>query len=410
VDPELGGQDYANPEEPFNALLKQTVAETGAHLGMGMDTDADRYGIVDKGGIYFRPNQILTMLVRYLGVDRGFTGRVIATQTGSPLIEPLAGMIPGNEENRPAEGALPGYVGQRIYKCRVGDIASRTLKNAFLVPVGIKYIEEIRRMDDRYNTLKVLPENWRDRILIGGEESSGLTSRGHVTDKDGPWANLLIMDMLAYYGTRPENPLTTLKDLWEDTVRLPGLWETFGTSIDPTSHAGRADVDAPLEAKEGFINYYLDLALREDPQYLRLAGLKITYLGGIRYELVEMQLADENGDNHHYLRVRASGTEPINRIYIESSSKATGQAMMREALKRLELITMDCLKSAHSPWHLVDMLTQTSLSPELLALVRQIISSRGWQMEDVLEKIERLTPTLEKRNRKVLGQWQQALR
>jgi len=231
-----------------------------------------------------------------------------------------------------------------------------------------------------------------------------------VTDKDGPWANLLIMDMLAYYGTRPENPLTTLKDLWEDTVRLPGLWETFGTSIDPTSHAGRADVDAPLEAKEGFINYYLDLALREDPQYLRLAGLKITYLGGIRYELVEMQLADENGDNHHYLRVRASGTEPINRIYIESSSKATGQAMMREALKRLELITMDCLKSAHSPWHLVDMLTQTSLSPELLALVRQIISSRGWQMEDVLEKIERLTPTLEKRNRKVLGQWQQALR
>ncbi len=59
-----------------------------------MDTDADRYGIVDKGGVYFRPNQILTMLVRYLGVDRGFTGRVIATQTGSPLIEPLAGMIP----------------------------------------------------------------------------------------------------------------------------------------------------------------------------------------------------------------------------------------------------------------------------------------------------------------------------
>ncbi len=231
-----------------------------------------------------------------------------------------------------------------------------------------------------------------------------------MTDKDGPWAYLLFMDMLAFYGTRPVNRLTMLKDLWEDTVRLPGLWETFGTSIDPTSHAGRADVDAPLEAKEGFINYYLDLALREDPQYLRLAGLKITYLGCIRYELVEMQLADENGDDHHYLRVRASGTEPINRIYIESSSKATGQAMMREALKRLEIITMDCLKSAHSPWHLVDMLTQTSLSPELLALVRQIISSRGWQMEDVLEKIERLTPTLEKRNRKVLGQWQQALR
>ena len=65
VDPDLGGQDYANPEEPFNQLLKDTVARTGAWLGMGMDTDADRYGIVDKGGVYFRPNQILTMLVRY---------------------------------------------------------------------------------------------------------------------------------------------------------------------------------------------------------------------------------------------------------------------------------------------------------------------------------------------------------
>ncbi|HAE85578.1 MAG TPA: hypothetical protein DCG78_03590, partial [Anaerolineaceae bacterium] len=295
VDPDLGGQDYANPEEPFNQLLKDTVASTGAWLGMGMDTDADRYGIVDKGGVYFRPNQILTMLVRYLGVDRGFTGRVIATQTGSPLIEPLAGMIPNNEANRPAPGALPGYVSQRIYKCRVGKIESRALKYAFMVPVGIKYIEEIRRTDDRYNILKELPPDWRDRILIGGEESSGLTSRGHVTDKDGPWANLLVMDMLAYYGTRSEKPLNTLAEIWEETVHLPGLWETFGTSTDPTSNAGRADVDAPLEAKEGFINYYLDLALNAPEKELRVAGLKITYLGGIRYELVEMQLEDETG-------------------------------------------------------------------------------------------------------------------
>jgi phosphomannomutase len=86
-DPELTGLDYANPEEPFINPLKDKVAEIGAHMGLGMDTDADRYGVVDKGGVYFRPNQILTMLVRYLGVERGFTGRVIATQTGSPLIE-----------------------------------------------------------------------------------------------------------------------------------------------------------------------------------------------------------------------------------------------------------------------------------------------------------------------------------
>ncbi len=255
VDPDLGGQDYANPEEPFNELLKETVRKTGAQVGMGMDTDADRFGIVDKGGVYFRPNQILPMLLYYLGVERKLTGRVIATQTGSPLIEPIAGMIPNNEANYPADGVLPGYIGQRIYKPCVGDIASRVLKYAFSVPVGIKYIEEIRRMDASYKTLKELPEDWRDRILIGGEESSGLTTRGHITDKDGPWANILILDMLAYYGTRKENPLTSLQAIWEELVSKPGLWESFGTATDPSSRAGRADVDAPLEAKEEFINH-----------------------------------------------------------------------------------------------------------------------------------------------------------
>jgi phosphoglucomutase len=410
VDPDLGGQDYANPEEPFNQLLKDTVVATGAHLGMGMDTDADRFGIVDCDGTYFRPNQILPMLVRYLGVDRGLTGRIIATQTGSPLLEPLAGMIPGNEDNRPAEGALPGYVGQVAYKCQVGDIHTRALRYAFAVPVGIKYIEEIRRTDNAYNFLKNLPDNWRDTILIGGEESSGLTTRGHVLDKDGPWANILIMDMLAYYGTREEKPLHSLKEIWDELVSLPGLWESFGTSTDPSSHAGRADVDAPLEAKEGFINYYLDLVQNTGLQNPKIAGLTVDYLGGIRYELVEMQLVDEDGDDHHYLRMRASGTEPINRIYIESSRLETGQKMMKEVLKRLELITMDVLAQAHSPWHLVDMLTQTTMTTNTLALVKQLIEERAWDKQDILAKIQQMTQTLEKRNRKVISTWFESLK
>jgi len=409
VDPDLGGQDYANPEEPFNWLLKKTVVETGAQVGMGMDTDADRYGIVDKGGVYFRPNQILPMLIRYLGVDRGLTGRVIATQTGSPLIEVLAGMIPGNEVNKPAPGALPGYIGQKIYQARYGDIATRALKNAFAVPVGIKYIEEIRRTDNAYNNLKELPEDWRDRILIGGEESSGLTSRGHVTDKDGPWANLLILDMLAYYGTRAEKPLNSLQEIWEELIHLPGLWPSFGTSGDPSSHAGRSDVDAPLEAKEAFINYYLDLPKTLPATDLEIAGLKIDYLGGIRYELVEMQLSDETGNDHYYLRMRASGTEPINRVYIEAANLQTGQRMMAEVLGKLEDITAEVLRGAHSAWHLVDMLAQAQLTPQTLRAVKETIAENGWEVGNVIARIQQMTQTLEKRNRKVIGAWEKAL-
>ena len=409
VDPDLGGQDYANPEEPYNQLLKETVAQTDAQIGMGMDTDADRFGIVDKGGVYFRPNQILPILLRYLGVDRGITGRVIATQTGSPLLEVLAGMIPNNDANKPAKGALPGYVGQRIYKCRVGDIASRSLKNAFAVPVGIKYIEEIRRTDASYNNLKVLPDDWRDRILIGGEESSGLTTRGHITDKDGPWANLLILDMLSYYGTRAEKPLGSLQEIWNELISLPGLWESFGTSSDPSSHAGRSDVDAPLEAKEAFIDYYLDLPDHVGEDGLTVAGLNIDYLGGIRYELVEMQLSDQSGDDHYYLRMRASGTEPINRVYIEAADLQVGQRMMAEVLKKLEDITVATLRKAHSEWHLVDMLCQSRLSEHTEQAVRETISNQGWNIADILSKINQMTQTLEKRNRKVIQAWHKAL-
>jgi phosphomannomutase len=407
-DPALPGLDYANPEEPFINPLKEKVRETGAQLGMGMDTDADRFGIVDKGGVYFRPNQILPMLIRYLGIERELTGRVIATQTGSPLIEILAGKIPNNEENEPAENALPGYVSHPFYKIRIGTREDRILEHAFLVPVGIKYIEEIRRTDRAYQSQDPLPDNWRDRILIGGEESSGLTTRGHVTDKDGPWANLLVMDMLAYFGTREENPLTTIAEIWEDTVQMPGLWKSYGSSPDdPTSNSGRNDVDAPLEAKEAFINYYLDLP--QETEHPRVADMDIAYLGGIRYDVAEMQLVDEKGDERYQLRVRASGTEPINRIYVESVDPERGQAIMDAALAKLEELTIREIRKAHSPWRLVDMLGQTRLTEKTRQAVKETIRENNWEMADITSKLVRNMQVLENRNRKIADQWLKAL-
>ncbi len=405
-DPELPGLDYANPEEPFINPLKAKVTETGAHLGLGMDTDADRFGVVDKGGVYFRPNQILTMLVRYLGVERGLTGRVIATQTGSPLIEVLAGMIRGNDANKPAKDALPGYVSHPFYKIVIGGREDRILKNAFLVPVGIKYIEEIRRVDRAYQSENPLPSNWRDRILIGGEESSGLTTRGHVTDKDGPWANLLIMDMLAYFGTRPENPLTTIAEIWDDTVRMPGLWEIFGCSPDDaTSHTGRVDVDAPLEAKEAFIDHYLNL----NPAG-KIAGMDIAYLGGIRYEVAEMQLVDAEGDDRYQLRVRASGTEPINRVYVESKDPLQGRVIIDATLARLEALTINEINAAYSQWRLVDILSQTSFTEKTWQAVEAVIDRKGWPVDAVKDKLVKLMAALETRNRKIAALWLDALK
>ncbi|NLA79863.1 MAG: hypothetical protein GX853_03825 [Chloroflexi bacterium] len=84
--------------------------------------------------------------------------------------------------------------------------------------------------------------------------------------------------------------------------------------------------------------------------------------------------------------------------------------MMKEVLRRLELITMDVLAQAHSPWHLVDMLTQTTMTADTNTLVKQLILDRGWDLQDILGKIQEMSQTLEKRNRKVINTWFNSLR
>ncbi len=400
-DPNLPGLEYANPEEPFINPLKETVAEMDdAILGLGMDTDADRFGVVDLDGTYFRPNQVLPMLVRYLGIDRELKGRVIATQTGSPMLEVLAGMIPDNEAHEPESGVVPAFVDHPFYHRRVGDREDRVYEHTFMVPVGIKYIEEQRRTDRAYTFLKELPDGWRDRILIGGEESSGLTTRGHVTDKDGVWANLLIMDMIAYYGQ-------TVAEIWEDTVELVG-WATYGGREldDEPSNTGRADVDAVLEAKESLINDFLDRFKGKEPGEAQFEGLDVIYSGGIRYDFVELQLQDDQGGVQHFLRVRASGTEPINRIYVESTDPVIAQRLMEAALSRLAELSAEEIKQAHSEWRLVEILSSTKASPALRQAVHAVIEKHeDWTPGSVVGKLLRMLPTVEGRNQKAIRAW-----
>lgn len=418
-DPNLPDLDCANPEEPFINTLKAKVrGSDDAILGLGMDMDADRFGAVDRDGTYYRPNQVLPMLVRYLGIDRQLTGRVIATQTGSPLLEKLAGMILGNEQNQPELGVVPACIDHPYYQRQVGEREDRVYQYTFMVPVGIKYIEEQRRTDCQYRFLKELPENWQDTILIGGEESSGLTTRGHVTDKDGVWANLLIMDMVAYYG-KP------IAQIWKDTAEVAG-WTSFGgqeLNANP-SNTGRADVDAVLEAKEALINDFLDrfegkapgeatlqnLFEKEVPDEATLANLQVIYAGGIRYDFVELQLRDIQGDDQHYLRVRASGTEPVNRIYVESNDPEIARHLRETTLRRLEELSVAEIKQAHSEWRLADILSTTQPSSTLIQVTKSVIDSHDdWSRWSVISKLERMLPTLERRNQHATYNWIAAL-
>jgi len=224
-----------------------------------------------------------------------------------------------------------------------------------------------------------------------------LTSRGHVTDKDGVWANLLIMDMVAYY----DKPL---KQIWEDTTAVAG-WTSFGgLELGATySNAGRADVDAILEAKEELINDFLDRFKGKAVGEGVFADLQVVYVGGIRYDFVELQLRDTEGDDQHYLRVRASGTEPINRIYVESSDPDIAKRLMETALRRLEELSAAEIQKAHSEWRLADILSATQPSSTLVKTVKSVIDSHGdWSRQSVISKLERILPTVERRNQRAI--------
>jgi phosphomannomutase len=393
TDEGLGELEYANPELPYIQPLIDAVKERGAVLGLGLDTDADRFGIIGEGGEYFRPNQILAMLTKYLGVDRKLTGRIVITQTGLPMIDKIAAQISNNDAHKPDPNVIPAYVDHAFYVGSIGQpekTMNSLYRNVFVVPVGIKYIADVPRQRNDYSAMSEdeIGPDWMNKLLLGGEESSGLTSRGHVPDKDGVWADLLVMDMIAYH----KKPLA---EIWQDITHMEGCWQTFGS---------RTDIDASDEAKEKLISYYLDAFKGARPGEIELAGYKIDYLGGVRFDLTEIFLKDQNGGDH-FLRVRASGTEPINRIYYESSDKDGALRLRDVALKKLDDFSIEVIKSAYSVWRLVDILAFTEPSARLQEAVEQVMASNKWDVHDLIDKLRKRLKTVEERNVHVVNKW-----
>ena len=394
-DENLGGLPYANPEMPFIQPLIDTVKETRAALGMGMDTDADRFGLVDEGGMYYRPNQILAMLSYYLGCELKLSGRIVITQTGLPMINAIAEHFPNIE--RPAEGSLPPYIDATFYKRRVGEREDVVFKNTFVVPVGIKYIVEIPRMTTNYKLEpdEVLPSNWMDRLLIGGEESSGLTTRGHVADKDGIWANLLIMDMVAYY----KKPLS---EIWKMVCSAQGGWISYG---------GRVDVDASDRAKEKLISYYLDAFKGKKPGEVMIEGYPVLYAGGIRYDMVEIFLGDKEGRKRNFLRIRASGTEPINRIYTETSDPELWRKLLNFVMAKLDEFSVEEIQGAYRIERLADLLANTSPGDweKVARAVKDKLAKAGWKRDDLITTLHIKSQTIERHNQHIVHKWLEIL-
>src|SRR3989442_9877954 len=134
------------------APLRKAVVDSKATAGLATDGDADRFGIVDSDGAWIQPNLILALVYDYLVETRKWKMPAARSVATTQMID-----------------AVAKFHGQTVHQ----------------TPVGFKYIGQLIR---------------EDKIALGGEESAGLTIRGHIPEKDGILACLLVAEMIAARG------------------------------------------------------------------------------------------------------------------------------------------------------------------------------------------------------------------
>lgn len=253
--PLFGG---VNPEPIGKNLgaLCAAVKQQRAHIGIATDGDADRMGVVDDHGRYVSIQLVYAMLLLHLLRNRQERrGVVVKSLNCTGLIDRI---------------------------CRAHGL------ECVEVPVGFKYICEQMRTRE---------------VLIGGEESGGIGFRGHIPERDGILANLMLLEMLAVTGKR----ISRIAD---------DLQREFGRSA-----YDRIDMHYPLEKRSRLVT-----TLRDDPP-AELLGVKldrVNTLDGVKYVAADGS----------WLMFRASGTEPIVRIYCEAGSAARVKKLLEFGRQR----------------------------------------------------------------------------
>jgi len=236
------GGHHPEPAEEQLGELKTVMNNNSLQLGLATDGDADRFGVLDEGGEFLYPNELIAMLVDYLIESRGWQGGVARTVATTHLID------------------------------RVARLHGRELLET---PVGFKYIGEYIK---------------QGRIILGGEESAGLSIRGHVPEKDGILACLLIAEMVA---SRRKSLSNQLKDLFSRVGEVYN--RRLNLNLDPAISARvRQKIASDVQEFHG----------RRVVEQNRIDGLKLLF-----------------GDGSWVL-MRPSGTEPVVRFYAESTSAA----------------------------------------------------------------------------------------
>ena len=249
MNPGFGGV-HPEPIARYLGALASAVSTGMGDLGLATDGDADRTGAMDGRGNFVDPHRIMALSLRYLVEKRGWRGPVVRTVSTTRMIDRLAERY-----------GLPMYE----------------------TPVGFNHIADYMLKED---------------VLIGGEESGGISFRGHIPEGDGVLMGLLLLEIVATSGV-------TLYDLVEDLLKEVG-----------PAYYQRTD----LRLRHPVSKSEMSRALVEDAP-AEIGGEKVSEVktvDGVKYLI----------NDGSWLLIRPSGTEPVLRVYAEGRTPEMVQALL----------------------------------------------------------------------------------
>ena len=242
--------------------LSQTIKnDPSIVLGIANDGDADRIGMYDEDGNFVDSHHLLLLLLLYMYKYKQLNGKVVVTFSVTDKMKRLADAFGLDFE---------------------------------VTKIGFKYIAEIMTKED---------------VLVGGEESGGLSVKGHIPERDGIWMGLLILEFMAKTGK-------SLKELIQEVYDLVG---PFCSSRD--------DLHIKEEQKQAIIE-----TCKNDP-YESFGPYKVQSIETI--DGFKFILSDEE-----WVMIRPSGTEPVLRVYAQAPTMAGVRAVLDATRETVLAVTV----------------------------------------------------------------------
>jgi phosphomannomutase len=241
-DPSFGGS-MPDPSKEILRELQIKVLSEKASFGAANDGDADRFAYIGDDGEFYPANKSMPIILKYLFEERGFQGTVARTIATTHLLDDLADKFGQKHEE---------------------------------TPVGFKWLCEIMR---------------RENTLIACEESGGMSVLGHIPEKDGILAILLMTEVIAGTGKS-----------------LPQLWQEVQDFVGKKYFYDKLDLHLEGELKNKF------MATFESGNIKELAGFKVLKVDTVEGAKIYL-------DNGSWFLARPSGTEAMCRVYFEGHDR-----------------------------------------------------------------------------------------